>query len=134
MAGFFRRVSVLLLSLACVAGNLSVCAGWKPTPEARMACCAKDGICPMRRAAASERKSAHAVTQADADSCCAASERDDATTSSATPSVATAIVLLPVTFPALAAPPSWHPPVRPSAAPSPPRSVPRHVLLSVFLV
>lgn len=134
VAGFFRYVSVLFLTVACAVGNVGVCAGWQPTPESRMACCAKDGVCPMRKAAASDRKTPHVVTQAEADSCCAASERDDATPSAGASSTTSAIVLLPVTFPPLVAAPSWRPPVRPSAAPSPPRSVPRHVLLSVFLV
>lgn len=140
MAGFFRHLSVLFLTAAFAAGNLGVCAGWKPTAEARMACCAKDGVCPMRKAAASERTAAHVVahvvTQAQADSCCAASEQGNTKESAqaSASAAAPAIVLLPVTFPApdLASP--WRPPARPAASPPPLHSVPRHVLLTVFLV
>ena len=35
-----HRLAALVITFGLVAGNAAVCAGWMPTPEARMACCA----------------------------------------------------------------------------------------------
>ena len=79
--------------------------------------------------------SAHVHAQAQADSCCASSERENSHQSN--PSLASAItaavlgagVVLPAGVPALVLSDVWR-----TSAPIPSAPVPRHVLLSVFLV
>lgn len=75
------------------------------------------------------------VTQAEADRCCAASEHEDSTPS---PSDASSVVTLAVALSpvrALLAEPDPHPDIRRAAVlPAPPSHVPKHLLLSVFLV
>lgn len=131
---FGRRFSAAALSLALLAGDVAQCAGWAATPEARMACCADEATCPMHRSA-EQTDVDRVVTQAQADSCCAASEPDRtdqstptfaATISSAVLGTATA---LPATLPVLVLRGAWQ-----VAVPLPPDSVPKHVRLSVFLV
>jgi hypothetical protein len=99
-----------------------------------MACCA-DEDCPMHKGGSDESSSQRVVTQAQADACCAASERDQS--DSTNPTTVTAIsaavlgtgVVLPAITPSLVLTDGWR-----TDAPihSPP--VPRHVLHSVFLV
>src|SRR6188768_3577433 len=48
VAPLMVRLAVLLLALTTTTGSLRLCDGWKATPEARMDCCAKSGVCPMR--------------------------------------------------------------------------------------
>jgi hypothetical protein len=75
------------------------------------------------------------LTQAQADSCCASSERENSSQSS--PSFVAAItaavlgpaIILPPSVPALVLTDGWR-----TAAPTPTPPVPKHVLLSVFLV
>ena len=75
------------------------------------------------------------LTQAEADSCCASSERKNSSQSSPTFVAAiTAAVLgvgivLPASVPALVLSDAWR-----TSAPIPVAPVPKHVLLSVFLV
>ena len=79
--------------------------------------------------------SERALTQAQADSCCASSEGQSSNQSN--PSFVTAItsavlgagVVLPANVPALVLSDSWR-----TSAPIPIAPVPKHVLLSVFLV
>jgi hypothetical protein len=133
--GVVRRLSAVALSLALIAGNAAVCAGWAATPEARMACCAEGGECPMHKGGSHESGSQRVVNQAQADACCAASERDQS--SSSNPTVVAAIsaavlgaaVVLPASTPTLVLTDGWR-----TDAPVPIPPVPRHVLLSVFLV
>jgi hypothetical protein len=129
---FARRLYALALSLALAAGNLAVCAGWAATPEARMACCIADGACPMH---GFDSDSDRLITQAEADSCCASSEGDDS--SQSIPTVASAMssavlglaITLPVSVPTLVLQATWR-----TSVPIPPTPVPKHLLLSVFLV
>lgn len=129
-----NRLSALAVTLALVGGHAGLCAGWAATPEARMACCADDD-CPMHKGDSDESSSQRVVTQAQADACCASSERDQSNSSNPTaiaaisPAVLGAGVLLPAVTPSLVRTDGWR-----ADAPihSPP--VPRHVLLSVFLV
>jgi hypothetical protein len=100
-----------------------------------MACCADDVPCPMHKGESSGSTANNGVTQAQADSCCASSEHDSSSQSSPTfvaaPSIAvlgTGITLPPV-VPALVLSDGWR-----TAAPIPSPQVPKHVLLSVFLV
>ena len=97
-----------------------------------MACCADGEKCPMHQHGSG---SDHVLTQAQADSCCATSERGSS--SSSKPGSVTEIsgdvlgagVVLPARAPALVLNDEWR-----TAAPIPIPPVPRHVLLSVFLV
>jgi hypothetical protein len=124
----------LVAVLALVAGNVAECAGWAATPEARMACCA-DSDCPMHKGESSNSASKRVITQAQADSCCAASERHQSESSNPTAVAAISAaplgvgVVLPPVVPTLLLTDGWR-----TEAPvhSPP--VARHVLLSVFLV
>jgi hypothetical protein len=129
-----RRLSALLVTLALSAGNVAVCAGWMATPEARMACCSEAGPCPMHKSDSPNSNSSQAVSQAEADSCCAASEDDQSSQSSSTfaSTISVAVLGTPSQLPTASD-------VAPRAAsraavPLPPSHVPKHVLLSVFLV
>src|SRR5215207_7796516 len=98
---WLRRLSTLAVVLALGAGNAAVCAGWLPTPEARMACCAEGGGCPMHKGESSRSGSFRVITQAQADSCCASSERESSNQSnpsfvaSITPAVLGTGVIIP---------------------------------------
>lgn len=74
----------------------------------------------------------HQMSQAAADACCASSEDQDAT-SSTNYALPAADALSVETFPALALS-AWEPALVPAESPPPPRSISRHVLLSVFLI
>ena len=132
---FIRRLSAVILATGLLAGNAAVCAGWLATPEARMACCAEGGDCPMHKGDSQGSGSARVLTQAQADSCCASSERESSNQSN--PSFATAITVavlgvgtvLPASIPALVLSDAWR-----TSAPIPIAQVPKHLLLSVFLV
>src|SRR5687768_10661168 len=82
---WLRRISVLTLMLALVDAHVAVCAGWQSTPEARMDCCTEDCVCPMHDSKSGSNSgrsdSGKALTQSDADSCCASSEREDSSPS-----------------------------------------------------
>jgi hypothetical protein len=118
-----------------VAGNVAICAGWAATPEERMACCAEGGECPMHKRESHDSASGRVLTQIEADACCAASERENSSPSTPTFVAAMSIavlgpgIVLPASVPALVLSDDWrtYSPLR-----TPP--VPKHVLLSVFLV
>jgi hypothetical protein len=130
-----QRLAVLALTFALMAGNAAICAGWMPTPEARMACCADGRECPMHKGDSHRSRSDRVLTQAQADSCCALSEGKNSNQSN--PSFVNAItaavlgvgVVLPANVPALVLSDAWR-----TSAPLPSAPVPKHVLLSVFLV
>jgi hypothetical protein len=130
-----HRFSAVLLCLGLVAGNGVVCAGWMPTPEARMTCCSDDGPCSMHKSE-SQGESTRVLTQAEADRCCAASEQDDSSPSPSPSSLAFLAmlggVLSPV--PALLPEADSHSKVWRASVPIPTTHVPKHLLLSVFLV
>ena len=129
------RLVAVMLAVLVSAGNAAICAGWLPTPEARMECCSGEGPCPMHKGESGNEPSQHSVSQAQADSCCASSERDSSNQSSSTnvASISSAVLgtgtVLPALVPALVLSDGWRTFV---PIPSPP--VPRHLLLSVFLV
>lgn len=129
-----RHVATLLMALVLTTGDIALCAGWMATPEARMACCSEGGACAMHTPGAHHASSAAAVSQAEADRCCAASEPDDAAPTTSifvsTASLAVDQSALPFVLPA-AAPRfvSWRGTAPPIAS-----RLPRHLLLSVFLV
>ena len=123
-------MAVLMLGV----GDLAVCAGWRATPEARMACCQDEATCPMHHSESHGSRSKHLITQAQADDCCAGSERNESATTR-TSFVASAIVaLVPASIPlvvTLNAPAlqAWR-----AFVPLPVSPVPKHLLLSVLLV
>jgi hypothetical protein len=128
-----RRVAAVLLTLGILAGLWRPCAGWEATAEARMSCCVRKAMCAMHKPA--RDGSAMTVSQADADTCCAASDRPETAPASVT--VVAAPPLVPV-LALFAEPPAvvpltaadWHGPPPLVAS----RRLPRHLLLSVFLI
>jgi len=130
-----HRLSALLLCLALMGGNAAICAGWAATPEERMSCCAEGGDCPMHKGESHHSGSGGMLTQAQADSCCAASERETSSPSAPTSVAAITVavlgpgIALPVTVPAIVLSDRWR-----TSSPMPTPPVPKHVLLSVFLV
>jgi hypothetical protein len=128
-----RRVAVVVLTLGIIAGVWRPCPGWAATAEARMSCCDRMGMCPMRKPV--RDGSAPRVSQEDADTCCAAADRPESAPSSIT--VVAAPPVVPV-LARLAEPPTvlpvamadWHGPPPLLAS----RQLPRHLLLSVFLI
>ena len=129
-----RRLFALGLTALISAGNAAVCAGWAPTPEARMACCS-ESTCPMHKGNSQSSGSERVVSQAQADTCCASSEHKSSSQSSPTfvAAISSAVlgtgIALPATVPALVLSDGWR-----TVAPMPTAHVPKHVLLSVFLV
>ena len=124
-----KRLVATVLLLAFQAGPIAVCAGWHVTADERMECCL-DGDCPMHHKQAEH----HVVTQAQADACCAVAEQP----ASAQPSAKFALVgvLAPVVSPIALDRPLVVAPVEgpPILVPRLASHVPKHVLLSVFLI
>jgi len=93
-----------------------------------------EATCPMHASEAASDGSARVVRQADADACCATSERDDSASSSpgfllTSPMAAVADILpqvVPTAAPSLSA---WR-----TLVPDLPPAVPTHLRLSVLLV
>jgi hypothetical protein len=89
----------------------------------------------MHKARSDESGSERVITQAQADACCAASERDQSNSSNPTAiaaisaTVLGAGVVLPAVTPSLVLTDGWR-----MDAPIHGPPVPRHILLSVFLV
>lgn len=131
----FRQVAAFVAALALCAGNVTVCAGWQPTPEARLACCMDGATCPMHESDHRGRASRHVVSQAQADTCCgAAAQRRDSSVAGSTFAASGAIALVPIaamiTAPTTASPEQrWR-----ALIPPPVSSTPKHLLLSVLLV
>jgi hypothetical protein len=129
-----RQLFALALAVLISASNAAVCAGWAPTPEARMACCS-DSKCPMHKGESQSSASPRVISQAQADNCCASAEHENSNQSS--PSFVAAIssavlgtgIVLPAIVPALVLSDGWR-----TVAPIPTTHVPKHLLLSVFLV
>jgi hypothetical protein len=129
-----RRVAAVVALLAWVVGNVAVCAGWQATPEARMACCMNSTSCPMHKSDTHKHSSTRVVSQAQADSCCAAAaQRRDSPAAGSTFAASGVIALVPVA--AFAVPVSgfmsqeWR-----ALVPLPVSSTPKYLLLSVLLV
>ena len=126
-----RPVAVVLLTLICAFGNIAICAGWMPTPDARMACCS-DGACPMHRPKSHDEDAA--VTQADADRCCTAGEREDSTPSSANVAFSVTILATASPVPVALSAPDYRVGIWRGSPPLASARVSKHVLLSVFLL
>ena len=126
-----RAIAATLIAVL-IAGPVGLCAGWQATPEERMACCAEGVACPMHKAERHQSDGKQAITQAEADSCCAAGEKDKGSASTKTsPIVSPAVVaeptvLAPFVMPRLL---TRHDPATDRTL-----AVPRHLLLSVFLI
>jgi hypothetical protein len=129
-----RRVAAVAAVLTLCVGNLAVCAGWQATAEARMACCTDGTSCPMHTSESRGSGSKRVISQAQADTCCAAtSNRAQSSVvssmfvlSTATPLPVAPSLIVPVAVLALQ---QWRALVPPSVSP-----VPKHLLLSVLLV
>ena len=128
------RIVALVPVIALSMSAWVQCAGWQNTAEARMACCQREEQCPMHRPDSDGSARHAAPTQSQADTCCALSEHSPTTPANssqvahvvaAVPMTAV-VVFLPDLAPALHI---WRPLV-----PLQPNGIPRHVLLSVFLV
>ena len=133
--GLIHRLFAVLVSFGLIAGHAAMCAGWAATAEERMACCAEGANCPMHKGESHHSASGNVLTQAEADRCCAWSEGEDSRTS--TPPFVAAVSLalsgpgtvLPLSVPDLVLSDGWR-----TASPIPITAVPKHLLLSVFLV
>jgi hypothetical protein len=131
----FRRTAAMVVVLTLGASGWAECAGWQATPEARMVCCSS-GDCPMHGSTTPGSGSASVSAQAQADSCCAASEAGDSTPPVGAFSLSPSAALLSSTLATLA---PLMAPRAPFGAwrthlPLPVGQVPKHVLLSVFLI
>src|SRR5262245_6914510 len=129
-----HRLSAVLLCLGLIAGNAAVCAGWAATAEERMACCDDGGTCPMHKSESRDAGSRRVLTQVEADNCCAFGRENS---SSSTPTFVAAIssavlepgIVLPTSVPALVLSDDWR-----TFSPIPTTPVPKHLLISVFLI
>lgn len=128
-----RFLLALLLTLALSAGDPALCAGWIAAPDLQMACCADDQTCPMHAPDAEGAGSTHHDVRHAADNCCMASGQADARPIAATTVVSPSHGVVTCTDSHLRLPPTSAGPAR-TLARSPGPHVPRHVLLSVFLV
>ena len=126
-----KRLASVGCVLALMQGVVVQCAGWQATQEARRQCC-QDGACPLHHREVSASRTR--VTQAAADDCCAQSERHESSPSQTVFASTVALAVIQSLAPVVL---SLSPTVTLSApweTPSPPSHVPKHVLLSVFLV
>lgn len=130
---FFRLISAVILTLALVAGQATLCAGWAATPEERMACCAEGIACPMHASERDKSGTRLGTSQAQADACCAASERQQSEAERSVMAVQITSPLVDASFdlPVIAAivHERW-----PESPPGLTSRTPRHVLFSVFLI
>ena len=135
VVNLLRRTTALIVVLSLGAAGWAECAGWQTTAAARIACCSGSGDCPMHRSTQPGAGAETIVTQAQADSCCAASDSNPSAPSGEAFSLPLSAALVASTFSTLAsimAPASrdaWR-----THVPLPVGQVPRHVLLSVFLI
>ena len=132
----FRRTAALVVVLTLGAAGWTECAGWQATPQVRLDCCSGSGDCPMHGSTELGAEAERVVTQAQADSCCAASDTNDSTPSEGAFSLSVSAVL--VTSPLSSAAPITTPPASIDAWRTHVSlhlsQVPKHVLLSVFLI
>ena len=131
-----RRLATVVATLSLCGGNLGVCAGWQPMPQQRLACCSAEAGCPMHQSESHSPTSGshHAVSQAQADRCCAGSERNDSATSSVAFVLSGSLTLSPSPVPVVLPIITFRLERWRAAVPLRPSPVPKHLLLSVFLV
>jgi hypothetical protein len=115
----------------------AACEGWQSTPEARMACCdAADARCTMHEPPPATVGHGHAGhhAQGDADTCCAMSEPGQAGERGVTYAPSAAAATIDAAASERAGSPATAYARHRSTAPPPRGHVPKHVLLSVFLL
>jgi hypothetical protein len=88
----------------------------------------------MHKSDSQDDGSKRIVTQAEADRCCAASERDDAAPSPSNVGFAVSLGGVPSPVPVLIPESELHADIWRASAPTPGARVPKHLLLSVLLV
>jgi len=128
-----RHIGAITLVLFISGGDAALCAGWEVTAEARMACCVS-GACPMHQSGQHGSDSADTVSQAEADICCVASE-----SAGPTPTSPVFAVVLPSAIPvqqlfAFVSPLILMADATREPIPLSGSLVPKHLLLSVFLI
>jgi hypothetical protein len=131
MLKLVSRSFALTCILALALNAITQCAGWHPSAEGRMACCADDA-CPMHKDDNVGHLAHAPMNQQDADRCCAASERPTPESSSAG-HIPVSLVASPVVA-SVETPAVWWTAARPANERAAPTRAARHVLLSVFLV
>lgn len=131
MPGPIRRLSAFALTVVLSVGQAAVCAGWLATPEARMACC-EQGPCAMH--GESGGAPARSLGQADADRCCAASERETPAQETGTGGAAIGLAIVPLPTPHVPSPASTLSGAWEARAPAPVPRIPKYLLLSVLIV
>ena len=132
MSRLIRRVVGCLVLAIMAAGNVAVCAGWKNSAEARMACCESNDSCPMHKDDGENALASRSISQTEADRCCAGSERHEAATS---PGAFVAIEALPIVAEWFTVAVESFDFTRPAWDTPPPQGhTSRQVLLSVFLI
>lgn len=129
-----RRIAAVVAVLALGAGNVAVCAGWQATAEARMACCMSSTTCPMQKSTDHDHSSQkNAVSQTQADSCCAASsQKRESSSPASTFAISGVIALVPAVFSlptTVLRAQEWR-----ALVPLRVSSTPKHLLLSVLIV
>lgn len=129
VVSLYRRLAAILCVFALTPSVWVECAGWQATAEARRSCC--DANCPNHKDGQDSRR---AVTQASADSCCAASEPDESSPSSTPFPASITLAVLQPALPAFAPAPFNAPFDTPEFVGLRASPVPKHLLLSVFLV
>lgn len=129
-----RPLAVLVLLFLASGSMAGVCAGWQGSAEARLACCQDEAHCPMH--ATKERGPAPdtSVSQVDADRCCASAERGAATPSSSAYAAGTTLAVSAGPIPAVGPDVAVFRETPVSRVPIDLSPVPRHLLLSVFLI
>ena len=128
-----KHAVALVAVLTISAGGWAECAGWQATAEARMACCV-EGSCPMHRSAAHDSDSTNSINQAEADSCCASSDSPNPTPTGIVFAMALPPSPLVDQLFASFAPLTLLRDAARGAVPVGPSPVPKHLLLSVFLI
>ena len=132
MRSLARRAAAVAAILTLAIGNVVACAGWQPAPEARMACCASGERCPMHVSESASAGPARAITQVEADTCCAGESNRTQSPAAALAFASPALLPVPgspVVAPAVLALDCWR-----AADPYPVSPVPKHLLLSVLLI
>ena len=125
-----RTIAATLISVL-TAGPVGLCAGWQATAEERMACCVEGVACPMHVAERDHADGNQAITQAEADSCCAASEGDTSSSAKGSIGVSPALQQQTILLPAAE---SSRLLILSDPLPDRAAAVPRYLLHSVFLV
>lgn len=132
-----RRAAAVLAAFAFISLQAgAVCEGWQSTPEARMACCETTARCAMHEPPPQTVGHGHGGhhSQADADSCCAMSEPGNSGERGATFAPSVAEAALDAAAAVHAGSPATAYARHRSTGPPPRGRVPKHVLLSVFLL